>query len=316
MSADDPRPSVFLAHATEDNDRFARALAVGLNDRGLNVWFDEWELALGDSIVDRIFEDGVPSAEAMVVIVSEASVESRWVREEINAGFIRRIEGRFKLIPVIIDDVPIPGAFKTTFYRRVDDLSEIRPVVDGIIRAVLGERNRPDPGDLPGYAASIPLPDLDRVDSRVLQAAGDVALEANQTLVESKAVLERVAPDGVAENAFLESLEVLECRGYLEVHTTFALGIEGMSAFSFTVLGFEIYADAFVPEYGQLQEQIIQSLTNSTRERPVDVDSTQVLHEHVLDVLAARGLIRITKMSGPMTSVDWVNPELRRMVDR
>lgn len=308
-------PGVFLAHATADNDRFARALALGLNGRGLNVWFDEWEMGLGDSIVDRIFEEGVPSAEAMVVIVSEASVKSQWVREEMNAGFIRRIEGRFKLIPIIIDDVPIPGALKSTLYRRVSDLADIDPVIDAIVRAVIGDRNRPDPGELPAYAKTIVLPGFDRVDTRVLQAAGDLALEKNQRMLESKEVLDRVAPDGISEEAFLESLEILENKGYVKVHATLGPGILGMSAFSFTIAGLEEYVGAFVPGYSAVQEHIIQSLANSHKNAPFDVDTTKLLNEQVLDILASKGLIRITKMTGPMTSVDHVSPELRRMLN-
>ena len=316
MGTADPRPSVFIAHATEDNDRFARALAVALNNRGLHVWFDEWELALGDSIVDRIFEEGVPNVEAMVVVVSEASVKSRWVREEMNAGFIRRIEGRFKLLPVVIDDVTIPGALKTTLYRRVQDLANVGAVANDVTRAVLGDRHRPEPGQLPAYAASIPLPGLDRVDTRVLQAAGDAAIDANQTLVQSKDVFDRVTADGIAQDAFLESLEVLEGRGFIKIHGSYGPGIEGMSAFSFTLIGLGAYVDAFVPEYADLQGRIIQSLANSPRgEEPSDIDSTQLLQEHVLDVLAARGLIRVTKL-GLITAIDWVTPELRRMLDR
>jgi hypothetical protein len=308
-------PGVFLAHATADNDRFARALALGLNGRGLHVWFDEWEMDLGDSVVDRIFEEGVPSAEAMVVVVSEASVKSRWVREEMNAGFIRRIEGRFKLIPIIIDDVPIPGALRSALYRRVSDLADIDPVIDAIVRAVLGDRNRPEPGQLPAYAKSIALPGFDRVDARVLQAAGDLAVETNQRMLESKDVLDRVAPDGISEEAFLESLEILENKGYVEVHATMAADIRGKSAFSFTIVGLEEYAGAFLQEYSALQQHIIQSLANSQRNAPLDIDTTRLLNEHVLDILASNGLIRITKVTGPMTSVDHVSPELRRMLN-
>jgi hypothetical protein len=308
-------PGVFLAHATADNDRFARALAIALNGRGMHVWFDEWEMGLGDSIVDRIFEEGVPSVEAMVVIVSEASIKSRWVREEMNAGFIRRIEGRFKLIPIVIDDVPIPGALKSTLYQRGSDLADIDSVVDAIVRAVIGDRNRPEPGELPAYAKTIVLPGFDRVDTRVLQAAGDLAVETNQRMLESKDVLDRLAPDGISEEAFLESLEILENKGYVEVHATMGPGILGMKAFSFSIVGLEEYADAFVPEYGALQQHIIQSLANSQRNAPLDIDTTRLLNEHVLDILASNGFIRITKLTGPMTSVDHVSPELRRMLD-
>jgi len=310
-------PSVFLAHATDDNDRFARDLAHALNDRGINVWFDEWELAIGDSIVDRIFEEGVPNADAMVVVVSEASVKSRWVHEEMNAGFIRKIEGRFKLLPVIIDHVDVPGVLKTTYYRKVEDLGTVKQVADEIVRVMLGAKNRPDPGELPAYARAIPIIGLDRVDTAVLRAAGDLAVEANQTLVDSGEVLERVAPDGVSEDALLDTLEILDNRGYLEIIRTYAQGIEGMRSFILSDLGLEEYANAFIPDYGDLQERIARDLASAPRDR-VHYVVDSVLEEHVIDLLEMRGLVRVTKMTGEkggVTSVDWVNPELRRLAD-
>lgn len=40
---------VFISHATEDKD-FATPLASALTDAGLKVWYDEYELSIGDSI--------------------------------------------------------------------------------------------------------------------------------------------------------------------------------------------------------------------------------------------------------------------------
>jgi hypothetical protein len=312
-----PTPSVFLADATDDNDRFARGLAYALNDRGLHVWFDEWELAIGDSIVDRIFEEGVPNADAMVIVVSEASVKSRWVHEEMNAGFVRKIEGRFKLLPVIIDDVDVPGVLKTTFYRRVEDLQTVELVADEIVRAVLGQRNRPSPGELPAYARAILIAGLHRLDTVVLRAAGDLAVETNQTLVDTREVLGRVAPEGVSEEALLATLEILGNRGYLEITRTLAQGIAGMSSFFLTDLGLQEYANAFVPDYGEVQDRILRDLASSPRDR-VHYVVDSVLEEHVLDLLEMRGLVLTTRLAsekGGVTSVYWVNPELRRLVD-
>jgi len=135
------------------------------------------------------------------------------VIEEFNAGFVRKIEGRFKLLPVIIDDVDVPGVLKTTYYRKVEDLGNVKQVADEIVRVMLGEKNRPDPGELPAYARAIPIAGLDRVDALVLRAAGDLAVETNQTLVDSREVLDRLGPEDVSEDALLDTLEVLGTAG-------------------------------------------------------------------------------------------------------
>src|SRR4051812_4935086 len=45
---------VFISHAAEDKDSLVRPLALGLQDRGLSVWFDEFELRVGDSLRRKI----------------------------------------------------------------------------------------------------------------------------------------------------------------------------------------------------------------------------------------------------------------------
>ncbi len=41
---------VFICHATEDKKEIARPLAENLDLLGLNVWYDEFELRIGDSL--------------------------------------------------------------------------------------------------------------------------------------------------------------------------------------------------------------------------------------------------------------------------
>ena len=45
---------VFISHAWEDKEAFARPLAKGLSERGLKVWFDEFTLTVGDSLQSQL----------------------------------------------------------------------------------------------------------------------------------------------------------------------------------------------------------------------------------------------------------------------
>lgn len=45
---------LFISHASEDKDHVARPLAKHLQDLGLRVWLDEFELTLGDSLRRKI----------------------------------------------------------------------------------------------------------------------------------------------------------------------------------------------------------------------------------------------------------------------
>ena len=44
---------IFLSHSSKDKE-FVRKLADDLKTYGLSVWFDEWEIKVGDSITNKI----------------------------------------------------------------------------------------------------------------------------------------------------------------------------------------------------------------------------------------------------------------------
>src|SRR6185437_15157543 len=60
-------PRVFLSHASEDKERFVIRFAERLVERGVDVWLDKWEILPGDSLVDKIFEEGLAKASAVIV---------------------------------------------------------------------------------------------------------------------------------------------------------------------------------------------------------------------------------------------------------
>lgn len=68
-------PKVFVSHASEDKDRFVLDFATRLRASGIDVWLDKWEMLPGDSLIDKIFEDGVKNANAVIVVLSSFSVK-------------------------------------------------------------------------------------------------------------------------------------------------------------------------------------------------------------------------------------------------
>ena len=83
-------------------------MAMELHNRDLRIWYDRWEIKVGDSIVDKINE-GLGTADYLVIVLSQASVDSPWVREELNAATIRRInEGGAHILPVLVQSCAIP----------------------------------------------------------------------------------------------------------------------------------------------------------------------------------------------------------------
>ena len=79
------RPVAFFCHASEADD-FARPIATALMDAGINTFFDEWSIGMGDSIRQRI-DQGLLDCTHFVVLLTEISITKDWVNTEIDAGF-------------------------------------------------------------------------------------------------------------------------------------------------------------------------------------------------------------------------------------
>src|SRR4051794_40003283 len=97
----------FISHNKSDKD-FARAIAEHLVRLGSDVWFDEWQLQPGDSLVAGI-EEGLSNADVFILVWSEAASQSNWVGTELRATLRRRVDDSgLRIVPVLLDDISLP----------------------------------------------------------------------------------------------------------------------------------------------------------------------------------------------------------------
>jgi hypothetical protein len=91
---------VFVSHASEDKDAAARPLADELGRRGLTVWYDEYSLRVGDSLMEKV-NQGLSGARFGVVIISPDFIAKRWTQLELD-GLIALDQGprRGSILPV------------------------------------------------------------------------------------------------------------------------------------------------------------------------------------------------------------------------
>ena len=52
-------PKVFVNYGSEDKARFVRDFCARLRNNGVDAWYDRWEITLGDSLIQKIFEEGI-----------------------------------------------------------------------------------------------------------------------------------------------------------------------------------------------------------------------------------------------------------------
>lgn len=106
---------IFISYSQKDK-KFVDNLAENLVLARHNVWMDRWELAVGDSLTEKI-QGALTSADAILVVLSNNSVESNWCKRELNAALIRELEEISTLVlPCIIDDCEIPLFLRDKLY--------------------------------------------------------------------------------------------------------------------------------------------------------------------------------------------------------
>lgn len=90
---------VFIAHASEDKEAVAGPLANALRDAGLVVWYDEFELRIGDSLRRKI-DSGLANSRFGVVVLSQAFFEKGWPNYELDGLVTRGVSGEQIILPI------------------------------------------------------------------------------------------------------------------------------------------------------------------------------------------------------------------------
>ena len=105
---------VFISHTSADK-RFVRRLGTRLKTSSFDIWLDEHELVAGDPLPETVGK-ALEAAKVILVVVSEASVASKWLRYEVNLATERMVKGECRVIPIVIDDTPLPAEVRGLLY--------------------------------------------------------------------------------------------------------------------------------------------------------------------------------------------------------
>lgn len=310
-------PKVFLSHAGEDKERFVVGFAERLRSDGVDAWLDYWEMLPGDSLVDKVFEEGIGKADAFIVILSNNSIKKNWVKEELNAGMVRKIEGKSKLIPIVIDDCEVPQCLKPTIWERINDLSSYDSEYNRILHSIFGMHYKPNLGSQPAYTAIKidTLPGLNAIDTRVLVSACEYAIEKIITYSLQTSVLSKYLSDSdLSEDEILESLQVLESMHFVKLERVLGGKIP---CFDITHSGLSKCLRSKESEYSRSIDDVCLCLINEDPDSSHGIaDSIGVpliVINHILEMLSMKNLVKINIQLAYETYILNVSPRLRRM---
>ncbi|HET9285280.1 MAG TPA: toll/interleukin-1 receptor domain-containing protein [Candidatus Angelobacter sp.] len=139
---------VFISYSHADKT-FVDKLAAGLVEHNAHVWLDRWELNVGDSILNRV-QQAIQESDALLIILSKASVASEWCKKELNAGLMRELdEKRVLVLPVLVEDCEIPIFLREKMYAdfRGDFADGLKPLVEALARLTNPDQGRIRSGD-------------------------------------------------------------------------------------------------------------------------------------------------------------------------
>src|SRR5690606_4420944 len=89
----------FISHASEDKDSLVRPLAKLLSEMGFFIWYDEFELKIGDSLRQSI-DKGLVNSNFGIVILSKSFFAKNWPQYELNGLTAKEIDGQKVILPI------------------------------------------------------------------------------------------------------------------------------------------------------------------------------------------------------------------------
>jgi len=311
-------PRVFISHASEDKDRFVLRFAERLREKGIDAWVDRWEMLPGDSLITKIFEEGIKQASAVIIVLSQFSVAKPWVREELNASAVKRIDHGSQLIPVVIDDCEVPMVLRSTVWSRIQDFSNYDDEFARIVDAVFKRRPKPPLGQAPKYVSLTvdTLPDLNHTDTVIFLKACEVALGQRSSMIDTNKVATALRDAGIAESQLNESLQILDSRDFIKAERGMRHRIP---VFKLTHYGLDQYLRRLYPESERLYDRICLAILNEKIHNSLEItkrleQAPIAVVNHVLDDLENRGFLRVSVCTGGRNVYN-ISPELRRVFE-
>lgn len=140
----------FLSHQSSGKPT-VEVIGKALLSSGVEVFYDEWDVAGGESIPEKI-EEALEDCNIFIYALSPASVESKWVKTEYHSFLYRKIDDHtLRIIPILLADC-IKPAFIAPI-RHIDFCSfEIdKPVtqaepIENLLRSIFRSSKKPPLG--------------------------------------------------------------------------------------------------------------------------------------------------------------------------
>lgn len=90
---------LFISHASEDKNDIVKPLVEELERYGLSVWYDEFELKIGDSL-SKTIDNGIIHSKNGLIIISKNFLNKNWTDYELKSFIMKENEQCGEILPI------------------------------------------------------------------------------------------------------------------------------------------------------------------------------------------------------------------------
>lgn len=105
---------VFICFSAKDRYNVAQPVVYHLKNYGIDIWYDRYEMVMGDDRFKKNIEEGAGKCGYALIILSPNTIESLCATEEIKTLESRYLKKEITIFPVLYEIKPcdIPAKFK------------------------------------------------------------------------------------------------------------------------------------------------------------------------------------------------------------
>lgn len=109
------KPQIFISHSSRDKAA-AVSVATDLSFCAVDVWLDDWELEVGQSLTDEIAK-AMDSSRFIAILITENYNKTVWTKTEYKKALAReQKEKRTVMLPLIVGEAEIPDFLEDKIY--------------------------------------------------------------------------------------------------------------------------------------------------------------------------------------------------------
>lgn len=312
------RPVAYICHTSEDKGSFVLPFAKKLSENGIKVSVDSWELSHGESLIEKIFTEGIKSADAFIIVISEFSVRKTWITEEMRPGLVKRITAHSKLIPIVIDDCEIPESLRDVPLVTIRDVNtgdrEIKKIAESLYGGAV-----PTTPEMPAKAAEETvrmIPGLTKDEMQILKTSCEYSVEKDRRFVNTSDITAELTAKGVDLSKLNKYLLNLDEQGYIKAGRV--LGSPNIEFFNTTAQGYEAYAQAYMDNFDELVTKTLTAVEEERLATNDDLSSSfklpMAVVNYIIDIWVARNYVKLGKSSGGAILIKEVTPVGHRVI--